>query len=263
MAGYDGFERLLVTRQDRVVTVTLNRPERLNAVDAQMHEELSRIFDALNADPDCDVAVITGAGRAFSAGGDADWMVKLDEPAEWRRKTVESRRIWISLMDLEKPLICKLNGPATGMCATIAALCDVVIGSTQARLGDTHLRLGLAAADGCSAIWPFIVGLQRAKDLLFRAKILSAKEAHELGLITILTEPEALDKAVDDYVAELLAGPIRGIQLTKMAFNFQLKQLVLPAIENALNLLELSNFSDEHRRAVAAFREASQGRKAG
>jgi enoyl-CoA hydratase len=254
VTDFSEYRTIAARRDGRVLTLTLNRPEKLNAVDARMHKELSTIFDEVNLDAEVDVVVLTGAGRAFSAGGDAGWMRALaDVPGEWQRKAVESRRIWLSLLDLEKPLICRLNGPARGMCATIVSLCDVVIAADTATLADTHLNMGLAAADGCNAIWPFIVGFARAKDLLFNATVLTACEAHGLGLVTQVVPEAALDSAVAAYVDGLLRRPARALQWTKMAVNAQMKQLVWPAIESGLNLLEMSNFSTDHRRLLDAF----------
>jgi enoyl-CoA hydratase len=250
----DAYRTIASQRDGRVLTLTLNRPDKLNAVDALMHKELSTIFDAVNLDAEVDVVVLTGAGRAFSAGGDADWMRELaDVPGEWQRKAVESRRIWLSLLDLEKPLICRMNGAARGMCATIVSLCDVVIAADTATLADTHLNMGLAAADGCNAIWPYIVGFAKTKDLLFNATVLGAAEAQRLGLITQVVKLAELDGAVASYVDGLLRRPARALQWTKMAVNAQMKQQVWPAIESALNLLEMSNFSDDHRRMLDAF----------
>lgn len=254
MSYLDQYRTIAATRDGRVLRLTLNRPEKLNAVDARMHKELSTIFDEINLDPAVDVVVLTGAGRAFSAGGDAAWMRELaDVPGEWQRKAVESRRIWLGLLDLEKPLVCRLNGPARGMCATVASLCDVIIAADTASLADTHVAMGLAAADGCNAIWPFIVGFAKTKDLLFNATVLSAGDALALGLVTQVVPAAELDAAVDAYVAGLLARPARALQWTKMAVNAQMKQQVWPAIESALNLLEMSNFSPDHRRLLDAF----------
>lgn len=250
------YERLQFSLEERVLTIRLSRPGKLNAVDARMHKELSTVFTEVNCDPEIDIVILTGEGDSFSAGGDTRWMVELVEtPGEWQRKSVESRQLWLSLLDFEKLLICRLNGSAMGMCATIVGLCDIVIAASTARIGDTHLKVGLAAADGCNAIWPFSLGFQRTKDLLFNARILTAAQALELGLVTFVVEPEILDETVSAYVETLRAGPMRAMQWTKMAVNFQMKQLVLPALENALNLLELSNFHPEHREAVAAFNE--------
>jgi len=259
MSYLDRYETILGRAEGRVLTLILNRPDKLNAVDARMHRELSTIFDEVNLDPDIDIVVLTGAGRAFSAGGDAAWMHELvDKEGEWRRKAIESRRIWLSLLDLEKPLICKLNGAARGMCATIASLCDAVIAADTATLADSHVNMGLAAADGCNAIWPFLVGFARTKDLLFNARVLTATDALAIGLVTQVVPAAALDGATELYVQDLLKRPARTLQLTKMAVNFQMKQLVWPAIENALNLLEMSNFSTEHRGLVAAFEQRAR-----
>lgn len=263
MSYLDHYQSIKGVRDGRVLTLTLNRPDKLNAVDARMHKELSTIFDEINLDSAVDIVVLTGAGRAFSAGGDAAWMRELaDTKGEWQRKAVESRRIWLSLLDLEKPLVCKLNGPARGMCATIVSLCDVVIAAETATLADTHISMGLAAADGCNAIWPFIVGFARTKDLLFNARVLSAAEAREFGLVTQVVPAAELDGAVDHYVAGLLGRPARALQWTKMAVNFQMKQIVWPAIENALNLLEMSNFSDDHHALLDAFDNRERERSA-
>lgn len=109
-------------------------------------------------------------------------------------------------------MVCKLNGPARGMCATIVSLCDVVIAADTATLADTHISTGLAAADGCNAIWPFIVGFARTKDLLFNARALSAAEARELGLVTQVVSAADLDGAVERYVTGLLKRPVRALQ---------------------------------------------------
>ena len=252
----DRYRTIQAAQRGRVLTLTLNRPRSLNSVDATMHRELSTIFDEINRDPGIDIVVLTGAGRAFSAGGDSHWMTELiDVPGEWQRKAVESRRLWVSLLDLEKLLIGRLNGVAQGMCATILSLCDVVIASEDATLADTHLNMALAATDGCHSIWPFRLGFQKTKDLLLNATSLTAQEALNLGLVQYVVPAAELDAAVERYVHSLQQRSIRALQWTKMAVNFQMKQIVLPALENGLNLLEMSNFAPDHREAVAAFNE--------
>lgn len=255
MNRYDSYRRIRITLKDRVLSLTLDRPDKLNAVDARMHAELSTIFDDANLDPDVDIVVLGGAGNNFSAGGDADWMIELmDVEGEWKRKAVESRRIWLSLMDLEKPLVCKVQGAVRGMCATIMSLCDIVIAADDAHIADSHVDIGLAAADGCNAIWPFLLGFSKAKELLFNATVLSAHDAEKLGLVTRVVAKSELEVEVAAYVARLKQKPMRALQQTKMAINFQMKQLVWPALESGLHLLEMSNFSDEHRARVDAFR---------
>jgi enoyl-CoA hydratase len=136
-----------------------------------------------------------------------------------------------------------------------------VIAADTATLADSHVNMGLAAADGCNAIWPFLVGFARTKDLLFNARVLTAADALAIGLVTRVVPAAELDEATERYVQDLLARPARTLQLTKMAVNFQLKQLVWPAIENALNLLEMSNFSAEHRSLVAQFEQRQRPKR--
>jgi len=132
---------------------------------------------------------------------------------------------------------------------------DVVIASEDATLADTHLNMALAATDGCHSIWPFRLGFQKTKDLLLNATSLTAREALNLGLVQYVVPAAELDAAVERYVHSLQQRSIRALQWTKMAVNFQMKQIVLPALENGLNLLEMSNFAPDHREAVAAFNE--------
>ncbi len=263
MERYSKYRTLKIELHGAILNVTMNRPEKLNAVDARMHQELSTIFADANSDPKVNMIVLAGEGRAFSAGGDVQWMSDLVEvEGEWQRKAVESRQIWWSLLDLEKILICKLNGLVRGMCTTIMSLCDAVIAADSANIADSHLGVGLAAADGCNAIWPLHVGYLRTKDLLFNATVLSATEAKDLGLVTRVVPRADLDAAVEEYVMALERQPIRALQMTKIAVNNQMKQLVWPSLENGLNLLEMSNFSKEHQAAIRAFNDRNRSDKA-
>ena len=124
-------------RDGRILTVTLNRPDQRNAVNARLHHELSRVFTDVQRDPDSDVVVLTGNGTAFCAGGDIDWMqLSIDEPEEFEKTAREAKDIVYSQLDLEKPLICKLNGHATGLGASLALLCDIIVASDEAKIGD-------------------------------------------------------------------------------------------------------------------------------
>ena len=155
MAGYDAYTTMTFVRARRVLTVTLNRPEVLNAVNAAMHSELARLFTDIAADPETDIVVLTGAGRAFCAGGDMDWLQgAMDDPAVFDGIAVEAKQIVFGLLDLEKPVVCRLNGDAVGLGATIALFCDIVIASETARIGDLHVSIGSSAGDGGAIIWP-------------------------------------------------------------------------------------------------------------
>lgn len=165
-------------RRGRVLTAALNRPAAGNAVNGVLHEELSRLFYDMQNDPDSDVLVLTGEGRHFCAGGDIAWMQEsIDDPDVFLRMGQESRRIIYGQVELEKPLICRLNGAAAGLGASLALLCDVVIAAEDASIGDPHVSVGLVAGDGGSILWPQLVGFTRAKEYLLTGKMCPAVEA--------------------------------------------------------------------------------------
>lgn len=203
MNGYDDYQTIVFERRGRILTLTINRPDVLNAVNAQMHRELARLFYDVAADEEADIIVFTGAGRAFCAGGDLDWLqAAADDPALFARIAVEAKQIIYGLLDCEKPVICRLNGDAIGLGATLALFCDIIIASETARIGDLHVNVGLVAGDGGAIIWPQLVGYPRAKEFLMTGKIIGGKEAAELGLINYAVAPEELDKRTEE-----MAGP--------------------------------------------------------
>ena len=167
MKGYDGYTTMTFARERRVLTVTLDRPAVLNAVNAAMHAEMARLFYDIAADHGTDIVVLTGAGRAFCAGGDMDWLQgAVDDPVIFDGIAVEAKQIVFGLLDLEKPVVCRLNGDAVGLGATVALFCDIIIASETARIGDLHVNIGLSAGDGGAIIWPQLIGYPRAKEFL-------------------------------------------------------------------------------------------------
>lgn len=257
--GYAQYATLQVAVADRIATVTMNRPDKLNAVDEAMHTELSRIFIDLNDDPDIDIIVLTGAGRAFSAGGDINWMqAMIDEPARFEKTAREGKQIVFSLLDCEKPIIAKLNGHATGLGATIALFCDVVFASDNAKIGDPHVSVGFVAGDGGAVIWPQLIGYARAKEYLMTGDLMSATQAAEMGLINHVVAPDELDHVVDAFARRLAGGALKAIRWTKMSVNIGLKQLAHTIMDASISYEAQSNVTADHAEAVAAFRD---GRK--
>jgi len=165
---YGKYQRLKVHKDNGVAVVTLNRPDSLNAVDVQMHFELSTIFGDLNRDSEVKAVVITGGGRAFCAGGDIKWIREMSADASYiKAQMAEARRIVCDILDLEAPAIAAVNGPAIGLGATVALFCDIIIiASEKARFSDPHVSVGLAAGDGGAVIWPLLIGVARAKEYL-------------------------------------------------------------------------------------------------
>ena len=243
-------------RSGRILTVMLNRPEQRNAVNARLHHELSRVFTDVQRDVDSDIVVLTGNGSAFCAGGDIDWMqLSVDEPAEFEKTAREAKDIVYSQLDLEKPLICRLNGHATGLGASLALLCDIVIASDEARIGDPHVSVGLVAGDGGALIWPQLVGYAKAKKYLLTGELMMAAEAERIGLITDVVPRAELDAAVDAMAERLVSGATKAIRWSKVTTNLPLRQLFHSYFDAGVAYECLSNLTSDHAEAVAAFRE--------
>jgi enoyl-CoA hydratase len=253
---YDSYGSISVEVSDRIATVVMNRPEFLNAADAQLHTELSTIFADLQRDSEVDVVILTGAGRAFSAGGDLDWMQDaIDDPSSFEQQTaIEAKQIVFSLLDLHKPIIAKVNGDAVGLGATLALFCDVIFASEDARIGDPHVSVGLVAGDGGAVIWPQLIGYARAKEYLLTGDLISSRRAAEIGLINHAVPPESLDKAVSAFAQRLCNGATKAIAWSKVVANIGLKQIAHAVMDASISYETLSNVTADHAEAVAAFR---------
>ncbi len=247
------YERIEWSRQDRILTLALSNPQARNAVDAAMHEELAHVFRDAADDPDSDVVVLTGAGAAFSAGGDVAWFQAAIEGRAQRPSIREAKRIVFDLLELEKPLIAKVRGPAVGLGCTIALMCDVIFADETAVFIDPHVKVGVAAGDGGAVIWPHLVGAARAKEYLMTGDPVPAAEAERIGLINRVLPAAELDGAVEAFCAKLLSGAQAAIRHTKVAINLELKQRAAALLDASLSL-EMQNFETaDHREAVSAF----------
>lgn len=254
--AYEAYRELRIENNDRVLTITMARPEKLNAVGERMHEELAQVFTDAALDTDVDVIVLTGEGRAFSAGGDIDWMQKMiDEESAFEKTAAEGRRIVYTMLDCEKPIIAKVNGHAAGLGATLALFCDVIFASEKAKISDPHVSVGFVAGDGGAVIWPQLIGYARAKEYLMTGDAIPAPKAAEMGLINYAVAPEDLDARVDEFVAKLQKGAKKAIRWSKMSVNIGLKQLAHSIMDASLSMEALSNKTADHQEAVNAFRE--------
>lgn len=254
--AYDSYRALRLENRDRVLTITMSQPEKLNAVGERMHEELAQVFTDAALDPAVDVIVLTGEGRAFSAGGDIEWMQKMiDEDGAFEKTAAEGKRIIFTMLDCEKPIIAKVNGHAAGLGATLALFCDVIFAAENAKLGDPHVSVGFVAGDGGAVIWPQLIGFARAKEHLMTGELIPAPKAAEIGLINYAVPREELDARVDEFVARLQRGAKKAIRWSKMSVNIALKQLAHSIMEASLSMEALSNKTADHQEAVNAFRE--------
>jgi enoyl-CoA hydratase len=250
------YETILVEREGRVLKLTMNRPDTLNAVNSTMHEELSRVFTDAQNDKESDIVVLTGAGRGFSAGGDVDWFQEsIDDPSIFEAVAVEGKQIVYSLLDLEKPIIAKINGPAMGLGATIALFCDVIFADEEAKIADPHVRVGLVAGDGGAVIWPQLIGYARAKEYLMTGDAITGKDAEAIGLINHAVPRDELDARTDAFVQKLLAGAMKSIRWTKVATNIGLKHLAHNIMDIGIAYELQTNISEDHQEAVNAFRD--------
>jgi enoyl-CoA hydratase len=253
---FSRYERILAAREGNILTLTLTAPNPVNAVDGAMHHELSRIFLDAQDDPESDLIVLTGAGRAFCAGGDTAWFkTHIEDPSSFRAIGPEAKRIITSLLDLEKPILCRMNGAAAGLGATIALMCDVIIASERAVIGDPHVKVGLVAGDGGAIIWPQLIGFARAKELLMTGEMLTAERALHLGLINHVTPHDQLDVKVSEVAGKILANPKWAVRWTKTAANLPLRSLAVQLLDAAMAYELLSNTLADRREAVSAFIE--------
>src|SRR5579884_3032411 len=222
---YDDYQQLTFTRRDDgVLLITLDRPEVYNAADETMHAELARVWRDVSADPDTRVAVVTGAGRAFSAGGDLAMVERM--AGDYDRVThmlAEMSDLVYNLLDCAKPVVSAINGVAVGAGLVVAVLADISICAEDARLGDGHVKLGVAAGDHAAIVWPLLVGMAKARYYLMTGEMLTGVEAERIGMVTkALPRDRVLEEAL--RVAQTLAlGSQLAIRWTKRALNNWLK----------------------------------------
>lgn len=254
MLDQGNYETILIDKRDNGVTVaTLNRPDRLNAVNAQLHTELANVAREADHDESVKVLILTGAGRAFCAGG--DFAADSDVQRSKRITGKEAMEIVNLMLDCSIPVISAVKGYAMGLGATVALLADIVVAGETAVFADTHVSMGVGAGDGGQVIWPLLMGVNRAKYYLMTGERISGEEAERAGLVNFLVDDDAvLDKALE-IADRLAAGPGLAISASKMGVNQYIKMvsnLVMPyAFE-----LEMATFaSEDAAEAAKAFQE--------
>jgi len=245
-----------LAREGRLLRITMNRPHALNAVNLQLHDDLAEALWFAQVDSGSDVIVLTGAGRAFSAGGDLDHIENnARNPHLFDHESRVAKRIVTTLLDIDKPVVCRMNGHAVGLGATLALLCDVIFAADNAKIGDPHVGLGLVAGDGGAVIWAQRIGLTRAKEYLLTGDLLTAPKAAEIGLINHSVPLEDLDARVDTFCARLLAGAMVAIRATKILTNLELKRVATALMDAGIAYESVSVRSADHREGIQALRE--------
>ncbi|MEC5408524.1 enoyl-CoA hydratase-related protein [Paraburkholderia sp. MPAMCS5] len=253
---FSAYQHITFARRGRVLEIILNRPEQLNAVNGGLHAELARVFTDANNDPESEVIVLTGAGRAFSAGGDLEAVkAGFDDPAAFRVTAREGKQIVFAQLDCEKPIIAKVNGPAIGLGCSIALFCDVIFAADTAKFADPHVNVGLVAGDGGAIIWPQLIGYARAKEYLLTGDPIPATEAARIGLINHAVPPAELDERVNRFADRLANGATNAIRWTKVSANIGLKQLAHAVMDTCMSYEWLASKTADHREAINAMLE--------
>jgi len=253
---YGEFEHLSFDRRrNGVVVVTLDRPDVLNAANVRMHHEMGAVWAVLDADPDARVAVVTGAGRAFSAGGDLDMIEEMIEDyeallAQWH----DARAVVEKMLAAEKPIVSAINGVAVGAGLAVALLADVSIMGSTARISDGHARLGVAAGDHAALLWPLLCGMAKAKYYLMTADFVDGPEAERIGLVTRCVADDDVVPQALAIADRLAAGSATAVQWTKRVMNQWLVQ-ALPAFGESVALEMLGFLGPDAREGLAAIRE--------
>jgi enoyl-CoA hydratase len=251
---YSKYCQLQITQEGPIVTVTLNRPEVRNVINAELHDELATIFTDLDIDENCALVILTGAGGYFSGGGDMNWILSQNRDlARSARAGRANRRVQTSLLDLEKPIIAKVRGPAVGLGCSLALYCDFVYATPDAVFADPHVSVGLVAGDGGTILWPQLIGYARARRYLLTGDPIRGTEAANIGLITEAVPEEQLDDAVDQLARRLLSGAKYAIKWTKASINAALKVTANAVIDRAGSFENLTQMTADNRMAAEAF----------
>jgi enoyl-CoA hydratase len=223
--SYAGYQQLRFERRDNgVLLMTLDRPEKYNAADETMHNELARVWRDISSDVDTRVVVVTGAGKAFSAGGDLAMVERMiGDNDRVTHMLAEMSDLVYNIINCDKPVISAINGVAVGAGLVVALLADISVCAEDAQLGDGHVKLGVAAGDHAAIVWPLLAGMAKARYYLLTGEMLTGAEAERIGMVTkAIPRDQVLDEAL--RIADTLAaGSQTAIRWTKRALNNWLK----------------------------------------
>ncbi len=254
MSAYRLTDELQVEEDGPVRIVRMNRPEQLNATNHGLHQGLAELFPQIDADTDARAVVLTGNGRAFSAGGDFTYLDELARDESLRRQTlVHGRQIVTGMVGCRVPIVTAVNGPAVGLGCSLVALSDIVFMAQSAHLADPHVMIGLVAADGGPVTWPLLTSLQLAKEYALTGDRIPAERAAQIGLVNhVVADDEVLDLAL--ACAHRIAGlPRRAVEDTKRILNLHLERAVVATLDFALAAEDRSFTSPELRANLDRF----------
>jgi enoyl-CoA hydratase len=250
------YQKLIVEQKGAILTIWLSSPERRNAVDAVMHEELPRALRAAAADRSVAAIVLTGdpAGRAFCAGGDLHWVSTAAQTGEGYAKILrEGVEVLRAIIDAPQPVIAMINGAAVGLGATLALFADVSFMDEGAKIADPHVGIAVAAGDGGAMIWPLLIGPNRAKEFLMTGDAMTGSQAAAIGLVNHAVPAAELAARTYAFAERMASGPRLAIEFTKRAVNLSMRTVFNQGIEASLALEGLNFRTADHAEAMRAF----------
>jgi enoyl-CoA hydratase len=248
-------DAVIIEADGPVRIVTLNRPDSLNAFDDELHLALPQALREVEDDREARAIVLTGAGRAFSAGGNIDDFATMAADFELRRRTLRrGRQLFEDLINVHLPVVAAVNGPAVGLGCTIATACDVVLISEHTYLADPHVQVALVAGDGGAITWPLNIGLLRAKSFLLTGERVPAAQAVEMGLATRVVAADALLAEAKAVAHRIAALPPQAVQDTKAVLNQHLRQASVTMLGFGLAAESQSHDTSEYQAVPESFR---------
>ena len=238
-----------------MLLITINRPEVLNAANDRLHWELTQIWLTIDRDDDTRVAVITGAGRAFSAGGDLEMVeANATDPKRLANTVREASDIVYNMINLDKPIVSAINGVAVGAGLVVALMADVSVIAEDVRFTDGHTRLGVVAGDHAAVIWPLLCGMAKAKYYLLTSDFIDGREAERIGLVSLCVPRAELLPRAFDVAGKLAQGSQQAIRWTKRSLNNWLR-MAGPIFDQSIALEMLTFMGEDVREGLRAIRE--------
>lgn len=250
---------LRLERDGQIATLTIDRPEKLNALTGEMSRDFLAMIREIADDEDIRVAILTGAGRAFCVGGDLSLEDSFTGLGFQRELELFAETV-LAILSCPKPILCQLNGDAVGWGATIALFCDVIVAQSGARLGDPHVNIGLSPGDGASVIWPQLAGYARAKQFLLTGELITADMAERFGLVNEVVQAERLEARVREIAVRIASKPPLAVAMTKASVNIPLKDLVRTSMDTYIAYELATQRHPDHAAAVAAFMDSRKKR---
>ncbi len=249
-----GYQTLVLDRDGSIATITLNRPEARNALDMVMRRELASALDEVEADAGARVLVLTGAGGHFCSGGDVKTMRdKRHTAAEGRARVELLNRMVLRLVDFPRPTIAKVDGFAVGAGSNLALCCDLIVASDRAKFGELFWKIGLVPDGGGTWLLPRVVGLARAKELIFTADIIDAAEAARIGLVNRVVPVAELDATTRALAEKIAAGPPGVLRMAKHMVNRAATSDLAAALDLEAFSQGMAIAGEDHQEGLAAF----------